>query len=138
MHGIFIICYIRDSNLFFLSTDSISFLEHFCFPDTRCTAKNGFHTTSHIKKVNILWTQDWHKLIFMSHWFSVLSEVFNLSDMKNGRKHLPCSVYKNSIKSPYKVITLTFHLLFNFNIKHTLSTQYNRYLYKTWRNQRYS
>ena len=84
-----------------------------------------------------------HKIVtltFISLSISVLPEVFDLFNMmQNSRKHLPCPVYKNAIKSPYEVITLTFHLLFNF--KHglsTLNTQYNWYLYKTWRNQRYS
>ena len=111
---------------------------HLCKDLLHCSVFQ--HAISHIKKENILWEQDWHILIFISLPISVLPEVFDLSHMmKNDKKHLPCPVYKIAIKLPYEVITLTFHSLFKF--KHelsTLNTQYNGYLYKTWRNQRYS
>ena len=48
---------------------------------------------------------------------SVLPDVFDLPDMKNGRKHLPYSVYKNAIKSllrsNYPNISLTLTLKIN-------------------------
>ena len=53
-------------------------------------------------------------LILISLSISVLPEVFDLFDMmQNSRKHLPCPVYKNAIKSPYEV-TRTLY------IKHTI------------------